>query len=81
MVPPMAKKPSGNKVLRVIRESLELSQVEFAEATEIERSYLSTLENGHYLLGVDAGLRVYARFRPTFERLGYSLEDLFRSGR
>lgn len=77
----MPKKISGNKVLREVRTTLDMSQEEFAAEADVQAIYLSNLETGRYLIGSEVALRVYDRFKRTFKRLGYTVEDLIRSGR
>jgi transcriptional regulator with XRE-family HTH domain len=77
----MGKKATGNKVLREVRDALEMTQEEFALEADMGDVYLSKLETGKYLIGSEVALKVYDRFKRTFRRLGYSVEDLLRSGR
>jgi len=75
------RKTTGNKVLREVRSKLKLSQPDFAHRVGLSEIYVSNLENGVYNIGVEAALKVWGRFRGAFERNGYELEDLLRSGR
>jgi DNA-binding XRE family transcriptional regulator len=75
------KKANGNKVLREVREKLELSQPDFAQKVGLSEAYISYLENGRYTIGAEAALKIWNRFRAGFEANGYELEDLLRSGR
>jgi transcriptional regulator with XRE-family HTH domain len=58
-----------------------MSQEEFAGLAKVGVIYLSKLETGKHQIGSDVALKVYDRFKRTFKRLGYSVEDLIRSGR
>ena len=68
-------------MLKAVRAELGLPQPQFAIEVDINPVHLSKLENGHSYIGSESALRVICRFRSTFDRLGYSLEDLMRSGR
>ena len=64
--------------VRALRKARRLSQEDLAGATQIDRSYISNIENAHYSISIDQieklasafGVEVYELFHPdTAERI------------
>ena len=74
------RKLNGNTVIRALRTDLDLTQAEFAVRAGLVKGYVSQLETGHHLLGVEAGLKTWAVFGPDLSRLGFTFKDLLIGG-
>jgi transcriptional regulator with XRE-family HTH domain len=77
----MAKKRYGNKVLKALRTETGLSQTDFGAEVDLGKIYICAMEIGKHRIGAEAALKIVGRYRRILEMLGYSLEDLMRSGR
>ena len=69
-----------NTVLRDIRNDLDLTQREMAEEAGLTLGYICAIERGKRRIGPTAALAIWRAFRPAFDRLGFTLDDLLESG-
>jgi XRE family transcriptional regulator, fatty acid utilization regulator len=67
-----------NKSIRRLRESLGLTQREFAEKVGVHQVYVSQLESGSQGLGHQTALRILDEYRREMAELRITLEDLLR---
>jgi DNA-binding XRE family transcriptional regulator len=72
------RKTDGNAVLRGVREQLGLTQKQVAEDVGLTEGYICNLESGRYLIGAEAAIKIWDKFRIDFSRLGYTADDLLR---
>lgn len=69
---------TGNSVLRQLRESIGLSQREFATEAGIHHVYICQIETGVCQLGHRSGLAILDAFRSEMAERRITLEDLLR---
>jgi DNA-binding XRE family transcriptional regulator len=65
-----------NKVLLAVRVHLAETQRHMARKSDVNSVTFSRIESGATMIGRDAALKIFKAFRPTFDKLGYTLEDL-----
>jgi transcriptional regulator with XRE-family HTH domain len=69
-----------NAVLWEVRRDLGLLQREIAERAGITTGYVNQIERGTRRIGPAAAVKIWQAFRPAFDRLGFTIDDLLDGG-